>query len=270
MIKYAVLSFSAALLLAGNAMGQDLAPTRLGDVLLHATRTASTGGLSSTGSFTELFTSGGIDYTFAPDGSGFNANPAAYTWTKTGANTGRISEPGVTIDLTFTADMEGTFVATWGNGTQSGTFELEEVNLTPQLINISTRAFIPAQGTAIGGFYVNGPGKTRVLIRAAGPRLAGFGVANPLANPKVTVYKRATVQGEEDEQIAANDDWSADATAAVEIEAARAQVFAFTLADGSADAALVLTLDPGGYTAVVSSVDPTLTGEVLVEVYALP
>ena len=44
---------------------------------------------------------------------------------------------------------------------------------------------------------------------------------------------------------------------------------AFPLASGSKDAALVITLEPGAYTVVVSSVNGTITGNALVEIYDL-
>ena len=47
-------------------------------------------------------------------------------------------------------------------------------------------------------------------------------------------------------------------------------VAAFPLTEGSKDSALVLSLPAGAYIADVSSLDPTESGEVLIEVYVLP
>jgi hypothetical protein len=55
----------------------------------------------------------------------------------------------------------------------------------------------------------------------------------------------------------------------VAITAASAQVGAFAFAAGSADAAMIVTLAPGAYTAQVAGVGGT-TGLALVEVYELP
>jgi hypothetical protein len=63
--------------------------------------------------------------------------------------------------------------------------------------------------------------------------------------------------------LAANDDWEAA------LAPAFASVGAFALTPGSRDAALVVTLPPGAYTAQVSGVGAS-TGIALVEVYELP
>ena len=90
-----------------------------------------------------------------------------------------------------------------------------------------------------------------------------FGVTNALADSRVQVFSGQT-------QIGENDNWStvpADATA---VAAAAASVGAFALPVGSKDAALVLTLAPGGYTLQVSSAVAGSAGVALIEVYELP
>ncbi|MSU50849.1 MAG: hypothetical protein EXS37_17470 [Opitutus sp.] len=64
--------------------------------------------------------------------------------------------------------------------------------------------------------------------------------------------------------IASNDNWGGTAT----LKTAFTNAGAFVIADASRDAALVVTLQPGGYTVVVSGVGNT-TGNALVEVYDL-
>ena len=54
-----------------------------------------------------------------------------------------------------------------------------------------------------------------------------------------------------------------------EIAATASAAGAFPLASGSRDSAVVVTLSPGAYTAVVSGVGGT-TGTALVEIYTLP
>jgi hypothetical protein len=91
---------------------------------------------------------------------------------------------------------------------------------------------------------------------------APFGLTGVLADPRLRVYRDGSV-------LAENDNWSvvpADATAIA--EAAR-QVGAFALTSGSKDAALIITLNPGAYTAQVLTNDGT-TGTALVEIYELP
>jgi len=79
-----------------------------------------------------------------------------------------------------------------------------------------------------------------------------------LSNPKVTIYNRSGVA------IASSDDWGGSTG----LSATFTRVGAFNLPVASKDAAIVLTLSPGPYTAVVSGVNDT-TGIALVEVYAV-
>ena len=130
------------------------------------------------------------------------------------------------------------------------------------LVNASTRAYVGlGDAVLIPGFVINGPGSLRLLVRAIGPGLADFGIANPLTDPAITLYRDTTV-------LAANDNWSSAANAG-ELAATATAVGAFALAAGSRDAALVATLPAGAYTAVISGVGNT-TGTALVELYVAP
>jgi len=105
--------------------------------------------------------------------------------------------------------------------------------------------------------------KHHSLALAIGPSLTAFGVAGSPADPRLGIFNGAT-------RIAENDNWSivpADTTATA--QAAR-DTGAFALANGSKDAALILTLMPGAYTGQVSSADGTSTGTALVEIYEVP
>ena len=128
----------------------------------------------------------------------------------------------------------------------------------PRLINVATRGDVSAAAPLIAGFVLGGTEPRRVLIRAAGPGLAALNVAKAMADPVLTLYRGATL-------LAENDDWSRSRnSAAVAATAVRAGAFAF--ADGSLDAALLVTLAPGAYTAVVTGVAES-SGLALVEVY---
>jgi hypothetical protein len=98
-----------------------------------------------------------------------------------------------------------------------------------------------------------------MLLRAVGPTLGTLGVSHFLAAPNLQLYAGATRLGE-------NSGWaSAGPATAAALAAAATQAGAFALMPGSADAALLVTLAPGAYTAVVSS--GNATGAVLVEAY---
>lgn len=131
---------------------------------------------------------------------------------------------------------------------------------TPRLINVSARTQVGTGGNIlIAGFTIGGSTAKTVLIRASGPALAAFGVDGTLVNPKLELYRGSTL-------LNANDDWSGTAA----IVTAATGVGAFPLTNtASKDAALLLTLPPGGYTAQVSGEGST-TGVALIEIYEVP
>ncbi len=152
-----------------------------------------------------------------------------------------------------------------GAATETGTVLLEIYDTEPeanaaQLINLSTRARVSqVNANLTAGFVVTGTAPKSILVRGIGPGLATFGISQPLADPRITVYQN-------EEIVATNDDWSEDAAT---LEPAFATVSAFPLAPGSTDAALLLTLEPGAYTVQLSPTTPA-DGIALVEVYELP
>ncbi|MEO7725283.1 MAG: prolyl oligopeptidase family serine peptidase [Chthoniobacterales bacterium] len=145
-----------------------------------------------------------------------------------------------------------------GANATSGVAIVEVYDITPadsRVGNISTRADIAFPGDVmVGGFIIGGSDATEVIVRALGPSLALFGIANPLPNPMLEVYNSNGAQ------IATNDDWRS--TQAQEIQATN-------LAPGSnREAAILTTLVPGTYTAVVRDAGAG-SGIGLVEVYNL-
>ncbi|MDA7916626.1 glycoside hydrolase [bacterium] len=132
-----------------------------------------------------------------------------------------------------------------------------------RLTNLSTRAPVgTGDGVLIGGFVITGESPRRCLIRAAGESLADFGITSPLIDPRLQIFPSGSTQA-----IAYNDDWKTGPSS-TNIANEGGRVGAFYFRDNSRDAALIVTLDPGAYTAVVSGVDET-TGISLVEIYLL-
>ena len=129
---------------------------------------------------------------------------------------------------------------------------------TPSVSNLSTRAQVGTGGNILITGLTIGPGANKtVLIRATGPALTVFGVTGVLADPKLELYNSAGAK------INENDNWlAADA-------ATFTAVGAFPLTLNSRDAALVTTLAPGGYTALVRGVN-NASGLALVEIYEVP
>jgi hypothetical protein len=130
------------------------------------------------------------------------------------------------------------------------------------LVNLSCRARVgTGADVLIAGFVISGSESKRVLIRGVGPTLSTLGVPGTLADPQLHVIRQGAPAATA--TVASNDNW----------DAALASTFsgigAFGLTAGSRDAALVVTLPPGSYTAQVSGVGNT-TGVAIVEVYELP
>ncbi|MEZ5277999.1 MAG: chondroitinase-B domain-containing protein [Opitutaceae bacterium] len=146
-----------------------------------------------------------------------------------------------------------------------GTVLLEIYDLTEAasvMTNQSSRGEVGVgQEVLITGFVIGGADSRQVLVRGAGPALTGFGVTTAIGNPTLEIIDA------DDVSVAANDDWSDSAEAAA-IEAAAEVVGAFPFASGSQDAAILITLPPGVYTARVKGVSGD-TGTTLVEIYLL-
>ena len=157
------------------------------------------------------------------------------------------------ITGSFTID-DGVFAGTFQ--TSAGTFTVNtfKSSLFHRMANISTRGLVgTGQGQLIGGFIITG-GPKLVMIRAMGPSLAAAGVSPALANPSLVLYAGGT-------QLAANDDWKTNTNAADIIASGIAPT-------DDLEAALLIRLEPGAYTTVVSGVGGT-TGIGLVEVYEI-
>jgi uncharacterized protein YjdB len=152
-----------------------------------------------------------------------------------------------------------------GTGTGVALAEIYDASVNPtaeyqRLISIASRGTVtPGDGALIGGFVVTGNAPKTLLIRGIGPALTAFGVAGALADPVLTIYQ-------DGEAIATNAGWANRA----EITTAAMQAGAFALAAGTRDAALLVTLKPGSYTAQVKAAQVTSSGVALIEIYEVP
>ncbi len=130
---------------------------------------------------------------------------------------------------------------------------------TPRLVNLSARATVSGgDGALIAGFVVAGPGTLRILVRGIGPALAASGVSGVLADPHLRLFRGGSV-------IAENEDWANDPA----LRDAFAAVGAGRLDGASKDAALLVTLPAGVYTAHVTGRDAT-SGVALVDLFVVP
>jgi hypothetical protein len=145
---------------------------------------------------------------------------------------------------------------------------VEVYDLSPDsnsiLGNISTRSFVQTgDNVMIGGFMVEGTQPKRVIVRAIGPDLSQHGVPDPLADPTLELHNQAGAL------IAQNNNWMATILGGIitsdQVQEIRNSGYAPT---DRRDSAIIATLSPGSYTAIVRGVNNT-TGVALVEVYDL-
>ena len=150
-------------------------------------------------------------------------------------------------------------------GTGVGLVEVYDLGqgANSKLANISTRGFVDTgDNVMIGGLIVGGEtggGTARVMVRALGPSLTGSGVAGALGDPTLELHDGSGTT------ISTNDNWKTrpDGTSQ------QAEIEATTIPPtNDVESALVQTLPPGNYTAIVRGKNST-TGVGLVEVYNL-
>jgi N-acetylneuraminic acid mutarotase len=129
-------------------------------------------------------------------------------------------------------------------------------NAISTLGNISTRSFVQTgDNVMIGGFIVQGTQPKRVILRAIGPELAQHGVPSPLADPILDLHNNTGAL------IGSNDNWMDAPNVQEIIDSGHAPT-------DPRESAIVTTLPPGNYTAIVRGVN-NITGVALVEVYDL-
>jgi YVTN family beta-propeller protein len=148
-----------------------------------------------------------------------------------------------------------TAIVTGAGGTTGvGLVEIFEVDApSVPLINIATRGpVLTGSDVMIGGFIIQGSGPQTVVVRARGPSLAQTGVPGVLANPVLQLFQGQT-------QMAVNDDWGSASNAAA------IQASGFAPPD-ALESAILVTLQPGAYTAIVTGAGGT-TGVGIVEVF---
>ena len=171
------------------------------------------------------------------------------------------SEPAILVSLSpgaYTAILSGK-----NGGTGVGLVEVYDLGqgANSRLANISTRGFVDTgDNVMIGGLIVgggSGGGLSRVIVRALGPSVP---VAGALGNPTLELHDGSGTL------IASNDNWKTrpdGSSQQAEIEATGIQP------TNDLESALVRTLPPGNYTAIVRGMN-SATGVGLVETYSLP
>lgn len=189
-----------------------------------------------------------------------------YTYARTSATTaegavGRINAAGeFTLSFVGGTTAAGKVTPIGGTPTLTGFYQRGSTfydmiggreSANNDLVNISTRGFVgTGSSVMIAGFIIQ-PSAKRVFIRALGPTLGAFGVADALADPQLELYKGSTL-------LLANDDWQ---TAP---DASQINLRPDKPTDPK-EPALLVSLEPGAYTVILKG-KGTGTGNALIEV----
>jgi hypothetical protein len=177
-------------------------------------------------------------------------DPASGAWTATGSlTTARVGHTATLLsngNVLFAGGVNDT-------GVLASAEIYGPVSPSAQLLNVATRLkVLNRDNVLIGGFIITGTAPKRVIILGVGPSLAQF-FSGTLANPTLELH-----QG--DTRLQTNDDWKSDQQ--TEIEATG------LAPTNDLESAIVRTLDPGSYTAILRGKGDT-TGIGVVQAYDL-
>jgi hypothetical protein len=160
--------------------------------------------------------------------------------------------------MTIVSDLRG------GNVAYCATFNGEQdiyyVRVAPpslETLNLSTRArVLTGERVLIAGFIITGTEPRTVIIRGIGPSLNGVG--STLSDPTLALHQGNT-------PLASNDNWKTKPDGSSQ----EAEIQATTIPPTNEfESAIVMTLNPGSYTATLSGKNDG-TGVGVVEVYDL-
>lgn len=199
-------------------------------------------------------------------GSGFT-----HLWTRNGRAIPGATSSVLSID-SVTASDAGTYACQLSTPTTPALPSQQlvlGVGPTDRLLNLSARGFV---GSAAGqefitGFVVasGGSGK-KIIVRAIGPSLSLFGVANPLRQPLLRIFD---ARGQPYENGYAYPAVIGGPTYESDLADSLARTGAFSVPSGTRDVVRLMPFVPGNYTVQVTSGDGT-SGTALVEIYEVP
>ena len=138
----------------------------------------------------------------------------------------------------------------------TGLFELYDLApLNSETKNLSTRGRVgTGDHSMVAGFAIGGDRASKVIVRAIGPSLAANGISDPLLDPALELHAA------DGSLMFSNDNW-------------RSTEEELIVASGlppshDTEAAIIATLNPGSYTAILRGTGDTV-GNALVEVFRL-
>ena len=193
--------------------------------------------VSNTNSYAVTASSGGYSVPVAGSGS--------YTVTFSG---GSVPTNQQSVSVSNGQNVKSDYVVT-GSATPTPTPPAGPTRLA----NISTRAVVgTGANVLIGGFIVTGTQSKKVIVRGIGPSLP---LPGKMLNPMLELHDPSGAV------IAANDNWGQNANSAEIVDSGVAPT-------NPNESAILMSLAPGSYTAVLSGVNQS-TGTAVVEVYDL-
>ncbi len=141
-------------------------------------------------------------------------------------------------------------------GTGVALVDLYELDASTSIFqNLSTRSFVgTGNDVLIGGLIIGSGEPPVVVLRAIGPTLSSFGIAQPLQDPTIEMHDANGAL------IAFDNDWSDNTPTAIKATLLKPS--------DNRESAIVASLAAGNYTAVVRGKNGT-TGVALVETYRL-
>ncbi len=209
-----------------------------------------------------------------PTGSG-TANLMKY-FAQTGAFPLTVGSADSAVVTTLPPGAYTLKVSSGDGSTGTALAEVYDADPTPltatgHLSNLSANGQVIVGTPLTGGFVIAGPSAKTVLLRAIGPSLSNFNISSPVPTPVLNVFDGNS------KLVASNTGWSTQTTAnplyppasVATIVADSATAGAFSLAAGSLDSVVEVTLPPGVYTAQVTDSGGN-AGTALFEVYSVP
>jgi uncharacterized delta-60 repeat protein len=173
------------------------------------------------------------------------------------------------VSAALARQADGSFLLsgpyTFPNESRSPSF-IRLVAASPAAVNVSTRLFVGTNDDAlIEGFIVQGPpgSSKKIMVRALGPFLTQFNIADALANPTLEIRDANNVT------VATNNDWKTTQIGGLITGDQFAEINDSHLAPSDdLESAIIAPLAPGRYTAVVRGAGNT-PGTGLVDAYDL-
>ena len=165
------------------------------------------------------------------------------------------------IVKTLPASNAGYTAILRGHDGTTGIGVMEVYDLDPtvdsKLANISTRGLVETGNNVLIGGFISGGGVTKMIIRAIGPTLVNSGVSDPLQDPTLELVNASGTS------LATNDNWKIKSDGSSQ----QAEIEATTIPpNDDRESAIVTSIPPGNYTAVVRGKNNTI-GIAVVEVY---